>query len=207
MHAFLQAKKEKESGADERRKIVRGRYRFILKRLVIAVVIAVVIVAQSTTAFALEYTTETDYGPQQEHISMNAPEDITQKSNLTPDMFEALLPPDLKGLGQAFWDGEQLHNLNGLFVLSIIRLESGNGTSHLARTKNNLGGIKSGDSAYRTFASKDECVAYMFDLLDRRYISQGKTSIAGIAKVYCETGGWAPQVTSIMDELIKTCAE
>jgi len=170
-------------------------------------VIIVVIVAQSTTAFALEYTTTTGNGPQAVHASLSVPEDITQKSNLTPEMLEALMPPALSGLGQAFYNGEQLHNINALFVLAIVRLESGNGTSHLARIQNNLGGIKSGEEGYRTFASKDECVSYMFDLLDRKYISKGRATIPAIAVVYCETGGWSPQVTGIMHHLISKCAE
>ncbi len=167
----------------------------------------VAIIAQTTTAFALEYTTTLDTGPQTIHVSLNVPGDITQKSNLTPDMLEALMPPALKGLGQAFYTGEQLHNINALFVLAIVRLESGNGTSHLARTQNNLGGIKSGEEAYRTFASKEECIAYMFDLLDRKYISQGRDTIPAVAAIYCETDGWRPQVSSIMRQLIQKCAD
>lgn len=167
---------------------------------------ALVIIAQSTTAFALEYTSTLENGQQSTaYVSLNVPKDITQKTNLVPDMIEALLPTDLKGLGQAFYEGEQQYDINALFVLSIIRLESGNGTSSLARNCNNLGGIKSGEDGYRAFASREECVAYMFDLLDRIYINQGRTTIAEIGQLYCETGGWIPQVKSIMDDLIARC--
>jgi hypothetical protein len=169
-------------------------------------IVAVVIIAQSTTAFALEYTTTMDDGQQMTVlVSLNVPEDITEKSNLVPAMFEALLPADLKGLGQAFYDGEQKYNINALFVLSIVRLESGNGTSSLARNHNNLGGIKSGEEEYRSFASKEECVDYMFDLLNRKYISQGKTTISSVGQIYCATDGWIPQVSSIMNEEIAIC--
>ena len=168
-------------------------------------VIVAVIIAQSTTAFALEYTTTAPDSGQKTtvNVNLNVPSDITQKSNLTPEMIEALLPADLKGLGQAFYDGEQLHNINALFVLSVVRLESGSGTSQLARTKNNLGGIKSGENGYRSFASKADCVAYMFDLLDRKYISVGRDTIAEIGRVYCATSGWTPQVTQIMHKMLE----
>ena len=169
-------------------------------------IVVVAIIAQSTTAFALEYTYTMDDGQQTiAYVSLDVPEDIMQKSNLAPIMIEALLPPDLKGLGQAFYDGEQQYNINALFVLSIVRLESGNGTSSLASSRNNLGGIKSGEDGYRTFATKEECVNYMFDLLDRKYVSQGRTTIGTIGQLYCATGGWIPQVTSIMNELIAIC--
>jgi hypothetical protein len=170
------------------------------------VVAVAVIIAQTTTAFALEYTSDLDNGyVMTNYVKLNVSEDITQKSNLVPDMIEALLPEDLKGLGRAFRDGEEKYNINALFVLAIVRLESGNGTSYLARTNNNLGGIKSGEDGYRAFASKEECVAYMFDLLDRLYIGKGRNTIDKIGHVYCATGGWIPQVKSIMHELVEEC--
>lgn len=169
-------------------------------------VAVVVIIAQTSTAFALEYTSAVDGGyVMTSYVKLNVSEDITQKSNLVPDMIESLLPEDLKGLGQAFRDGEEKHNINALFVLAIVRLESGNGTSYLARDKNNLGGIKSGEDGYRAFSSKEECVAYMFDLLDRLYISKGRDTIEKIGHVYCATSGWISQVTSIMHELVEEC--
>lgn len=169
-------------------------------------VAAVVIIAQTSTAFALGYTFDLDGGyVVTSYVKLNVSEDITQKSNLVPDMIEALLPEDLKGLGQAFCDGEEKHNINALFVLAIVRLESGNGTSYLAQDKNNLGGIKSGGEGYRAFASKEECIAYMFDLLDRLYISKGRDTIDKIGHVYCATSGWIPQVKSIMRELVEEC--
>jgi hypothetical protein len=169
------------------------------------VVAVVVIIAQTTTAFALEYTSDLDDGyVLTSSVKLNVSEDITQKSNLVPEMIEALLPDGLKGLGQAFHDGEERHNINALFVLSIVDLESGYGSSYLAQNSNNLGGIK-GKNGYRSFESKEECVAYMFDLLDRLYISKGRDTIDEIGHVYCATGGWIPQVKSIMHELVQTC--
>jgi hypothetical protein len=169
-------------------------------------VAAFVIIAQTSTAFALEYTSDLDDGyVMTSSVKLNVSEDITQKSNLVPDMIETLLPEDLKGLGQAFCDGEEKHNINALFVLAIVRLESGNGTSYLAQNKNNLGGIKGSGDAYRAFASKEECIAYMFDLLDRLYISKGRDTIDEIGRVYCATGGWIPQVKSLMHELVGEC--
>ena len=138
-------------------------------------------------------------------VKLNVSEDITQKSNLVPEMMEALLPEDLKGLGQAFYDGEEKHNINALFVLAIVRLESGSGTSYLARNKNNLGGIKGGGDEYRAFDSKEECIAYMFDLLDRIYISKGRDTIDEIGHIYCATGGWIPQVKSLFNDLLEEC--
>ena len=168
-------------------------------------VAVIVIIAQTSTAFALEYTSKLDDGyVLNSSVKLNVTEDITQKSNLVPDMIEALLPEDLKGLGQAFCDGEEKHNINALFVLAIVQLESGNGTSYLAREKNNLGGIKGGNG-YRAFGSKEECVAYMFDLLDRLYVSKGRDTIDKIGHIYCATGGWIPQVKSLMYDLVEEC--
>lgn len=124
----------------------------------------------------------------------------TQESNLPPDRLEAVLPSALSGLGQALRDGEQRYGINSLFVLAIINYESGYGTSDLAQSQNNLGGLKAGGS-YKTFSSKAECVDYMYDLLSRNYIGNGLTTIEAIGEVYCG-GTWAAEIKGYMQDLI-----
>jgi peptidoglycan hydrolase-like protein with peptidoglycan-binding domain len=125
---------------------------------------------------------------------------VTTKTNLKPDSLESVLPSALNGLGQALYDGEQQYGINSLFVLAIINYESGYGTSNLAQTQNNLGGLKAGGS-YKTFSSKAECVDYMYNLLSRNYIGNGLVTIEAIGEVYCG-GTWAAVVTGYMQDLI-----
>jgi len=129
--------------------------------------------------------------------------DPTKACGLEAGDYEELLAgTEMEGLGKALESGEKLYHVNGLFVAAICAHESGWGESRLARECNNLGGIKGG-SGYRSFYNKEICVLYMFSLLERKYISQGRDNIGEIGKMYCETGGWAGAITSIMNGFIE----
>lgn len=138
-------------------------------------------------------------------LKVNVSGNITQKTNLTPSKLEAVLPSALKGLGETLYNGEQQYKINSLFVLSIIKYESGNGTSNLAQQQNNLGGIKSPAGGYRAFTSKEACAEYMYNLLRSKYINAGLTTIPDIGTVYSAGGTWAAKVTEIMRDLIAEC--
>jgi|GEM_PF-1903912 len=145
----------------------------------------------------------TSYAGELVHLST----DPTQETNLTAINFDYLLEgTELEGLGNTFAAGEKLYKVNGLFVAAICAHESGWGESRLAREENNLGGIKGGNG-YRAFYNKEICVLYMFGLLDRKYISQGRDTIGEIGAMYCETGGWTDAITSIMNGFIQEAGE
>jgi hypothetical protein len=144
----------------------------------------------------------TSYAQELPHLST----DPAASCNLTADQYDALLTDTgLEGLGQTFASGEKMYKVNGLFVAAIAAHESGWGSSRLARECNNLGGIKGG-SGYRDFATREICVLYMFSLLDRLYISQGRDTISEIGRVYCETDGWAESIEGIMSGLIEAAS-
>jgi len=125
---------------------------------------------------------------------------VTQETNLSPNALEDVLSSSLSGLGRALYDGEQDYGINSLFILAIINYESGYGTSNLAQTQNNLGGLKGGGS-YKSFSSKAECIDYMYDLLSSNYIGNGLVTIEAIGEVYCG-GTWAEEIKGYMQELI-----
>ncbi len=137
-----------------------------------------------------------------ESTSVNLSGNITQKTNLKPSRLEAVLPSALKGLGEALYNGEAQYKINSLFVLSIINYESGNGTSNLAQHQNNLGGIKQATGGFKVFATKEECVEYMFSLLRTKYINEGLTTVSEIGKKYSGGDTWATRVTDMMQDLI-----
>ncbi len=148
---------------------------------------------------------EYNYSSEEQSDSTSVSGNITQKTNLSPGMLEAVLPSALNGLGQAFYDGEQQYGINSLFVLSIINYESANGTSSLAQNQNNLGGISQSQGGYKTFSSKEECVLYMYDLLSTNYIGNGLTTIEAVGEAYCSGGTWATKIKENMQELIDQC--
>jgi len=117
------------------------------------------------------------------------------------------MPNALKGYGGQIYDAEQKYGINGIFLLAVIRLESGNGESGLTQSKNNVAGNK-GNNGYMAFDVMSEGIEYAAENLAVNYLSpDGKYytdgTLSGIEKVYCPGGNWAGQVQSIINEYDK----
>ena len=134
--------------------------------------------------------------------------DITSPSNLSADQFNTIIEQVLssKGksssklynAGEALYQMEQNHQINGLFALSVASLESGWGTSSAAKNKNNLFGIMS-KGGIKSFSSVNENIDYFGNLISDYYISKGRTTITSIGAKYCVGGDWANKVQSMLN--------
>lgn len=129
---------------------------------------------------------------------------LREPSKLNEFVLETYLEkfPNLKGLAKPIMEVQEKYNVNGVFLLAIIHLESGNGTSSLAKSHNNLGGIKSGTS-YRGFETKSACIDYMGRLLSKYYLSENGQyfngyTISDVNKRYCELNSWTDKVANLM---------
>ena len=92
------------------------------------------------------------------------------------------------------------NGLDPVLMEAIIRQESGNATSHAARTKNNLAGIM-GRKGQRTYASKAECIRHLGSILVN-YRAKGRVTVAQIAKAYCQARSvWIRRVNSFMGQI------
>jgi len=92
----------------------------------------------------------------------------------------------LAGKGQVFLNAQQQYGINAAVLASICMHESANGSSPLARSKNNVGGVRiAGSTEFRTYGSVDECILHIAEFLKRSYINQGLTTIAQIGAKYC----------------------
>lgn len=129
--------------------------------------------------------------------------DVTVISGLSEKQIKELLPNKLKVLSKGLYNIEHSKKpINAIFLSSVIRLETGNGTSYLYRVKNNIGGVK-GRYGYRMFNTKEQCLYYMQDFLYRGYIKQNRKSVWRIGQKYCVGGSWAKQVHSIALDMMK----
>ncbi|MDL2236350.1 glucosaminidase domain-containing protein [Christensenellaceae bacterium OttesenSCG-928-K19] len=133
-----------------------------------------------------------------------AADDLSQPSGLTAAEYEEIMPEALKGYGGQIYDAEQKYDINGIFLLAVIRLESGNGESGLTKSKNNVAGNK-GNSGYMSFETLSDGIEYAAQNLGENYIAEdGKYyrggAIGDIERIYCPGGGWASQVKSLMAE-------
>ena len=128
--------------------------------------------------------------------------------NGTANDLNSKLGGQLSGKGQVFLDAQSKYGVNAGILASICIHESANGTSNLARTKNNVGGVRyAGRSEFRRYDSVDDCIMHMAKFLKSGYLDKGLTSIAQIGAKYCPTNdptdragmnaGWGKGVTNI----------
>ncbi|MEA4852942.1 MAG: glucosaminidase domain-containing protein [Christensenella sp.] len=155
----------------------------------------------------IHYVLETDVALTAPAYVYQSGTDLTNLTAYPEEQLEILLQnTGLAGLGGAFVNAERNYGVNALFLISITKLESGNGNSSLAKNSNNLGGLKSGGNGYLSFDSKEQCVDYMARLLSENYLNEngkyysGKT-VKGVSKIYCEQSSyWASSVEKMMEQ-------
>jgi flagellum-specific peptidoglycan hydrolase FlgJ len=130
------------------------------------------------------------------------------------------LPSDLFKAGGALEGQEELvsqiaeeYGIEPEFLASIICLESGYGTSGLATSANNFGGVTgSGDagstsSGFAKYSSVEEGLRAMAKNLsnyDDRYSDVSAVDINNVGAIgnhYCVGGDWANKVTSIYNKI------
>lgn len=130
--------------------------------------------------------------------------DIRGKAGIISQQLRDVVPETMKEICNDIVYYSNEYNVNAIAVASIIRLESGNNTSRLARERNNLGGITDKSGKYRTFNSKTECIEYMVRLLKTQYLSEdGKFyngySLKNVNELYCPNDkyDWSKKVTNM----------
>lgn len=156
-----------------------------MKKFLIAMILAVVTVMPLASG-SIEAASV--YGYSQNNVRVT--------SGLSVEQLRTILPARMKELAPTLYSIEHSEQpINALFLASIVKLESGNGTSNAYRNKNNVGGVM-GRGGLRYFNSRQECLRYMHSFLNRGYINRGYTSVWSIGPKYCVGGNWAGKVNS-----------
>lgn len=137
---------------------------------------------------------------------------LTDKYNGTAEQLNKQLNKKngvLKNKGQVFLDAQEKYGVNAVILASIAIHETGYGTSNLAKTKNNVGGIRKG-SGFKSYSSVDECIMDMARLLKQNYADKGLVTIAQVQQKYCPTSdpqdkkglnsGWRSAVSGLVDK-------
>lgn len=133
---------------------------------------------------------------------------ITQPSGLDAVFFEdAFAGTGLAGIGEALVGAEMETGVSALVLAGIVTLETGWGTSRLARDKNNMAGLGAYPgkeySAGITFGSREESILYLAELLAVDYAPGGQFfggshDLAGIGVRYASDPRWAAKVVGCM---------
>lgn len=131
---------------------------------------------------------------------------VRSDSGLTEDQIGTLLAgTELadNDLEAVIRDIEEEYGINAYFTIAVMKLESGNGSSRLARTKNNLFGLNAtggkGNKKAFQFETKADSVRKFGQLISDHYIGRGYTTVEKIAKKYCPANDkWPRLVKNIM---------
>jgi beta-N-acetylglucosaminidase len=136
--------------------------------------------------------------------------DLTKPSGLSVDEANQILKgTELGGLGAAYVEAEEKYKVNALYLIAHSGLESGWGTSLLAKDKNNLFGVSAydwnpyGDAT--SFSSKQECILRTAELVSEKYLKSngvyhdGK-SLISMSHHYATDKKWANKIGKIMVE-------
>ena len=128
---------------------------------------------------------------------------VTVPSNVSVQQLQKLLDgTDLEGIEYALKEVEDKFGINALFTLAVAKLESGHGTSSLARNKNNLFGMNAvdGDSYGKGFAypSKAHSVLDFGQRIKKYYVNKGLDDLHSINRKYSSSPTWASKVSAIM---------
>ncbi|CAM4200840.1 glucosaminidase domain-containing protein [Paenibacillus alkaliterrae] len=107
------------------------------------------------------------------------------------------------GLEEAILEIEDEYGINAFFTIAVMKLESGNGKSKIAKLKNNLFGLNAidGDQYNKAFSfkTKGDSVRRFGKLLAKHYVGKGLETIEQVAKKYCPANSkWSGLVKNIM---------
>ena len=114
--------------------------------------------------------------------------DVRQHSVITAARLDQFLDGVLTGKGHKFIQEARNNNICPIALAAIAMHESANGTSKVAREKNNVFGIFLKGKLHK-FKNVDESIEFTADLLSKRqYCGGSNYTIGKIQKIYCPVG-------------------
>ncbi len=120
---------------------------------------------------------------------------------------------DLEGMGEHFARYTEEIGLDPYLAVAIVNLETGCkwGCSTLARSCNNIGGIKGSPScnggSYKRFDTLEEGIKSYLDLVYYNYYSVGLDTAEKMNPKYAESTSWAFKVNNYYNDIKNTIIE
>lgn len=120
---------------------------------------------------------------------------------------------DLEGTGEHFARYSEETGLDPYLAVAIVNLETGCkwGCSSLARSCNNIGGIKGSPScnggSYKRFDTLEEGIKSYLDLVYYNYYSVGLDTAEKMNPKYAESTSWAFKVNNYYNDIKNTIIE
>ncbi|RPK20040.1 glucosaminidase domain-containing protein [Paenibacillus xylanexedens] len=142
-------------------------------------------------------------------VKVSAEAKETSKSTVAKKL-DTHLDGELKGKGSVFANSAKSNNVDPYLIAAIAMHETGNGTSSAIRNKNNVGGLM-GRNGLKRFDSVDASIEYMSNLIEEKYVANGRETIKEISVMYAPVGAdndpnglnghWVSGVRSIYNQL------
>lgn len=126
---------------------------------------------------------------------------MENQSGLTVEQLEILLEeyPGLADIADNVIGIEEEHGVNAFYTLAVASLESGYGTSKMAKNWNNLFGMMN-----CKFDSTSSGVDYFGRLMTKYQDSYNiLMTVEGINPTYCELDSWAGKIVELMNQWIR----
>lgn len=148
----------------------------------------------------------------EKNLELNVDSNLRILSNLTAEDYDKMLKGTaLYGLGSAFEKAEKESNINGLYLMGLCCEESTYGTSNFAKNRNNLtgwGAYDSNPNKAKYFDSKEQCILFVANKLDKNYLTEGGDYFEGYTPAsidvhYCSDKQHAKKITNVVKDLIK----
>ena len=116
------------------------------------------------------------------------------------DINRVLNGTKLTGLGQVFIDAQEKYGINAIFLMSIIKIESGYGNAPKSYCKYNISGALG-----QRYKSYEECIDRLANNLKKNYFSKNAKTISKIANIYSgKPLVWMKDVANAMGEISNT---
>lgn len=128
----------------------------------------------------------------------NVNTNVTQPSNVSEEEINLLLDnTPLKGTGKDFLEAEKKYGVNALFMVSVAGAESGYGNNPAKGTKYNFSGRKKLKGGFMEFKNFPDSIDSFGDYIQRRYTSNGKTTIEKVRKAgYNPNASWSKKIAN-----------
>lgn len=121
---------------------------------------------------------------------------------VTAEQLNKVLGGKLAGTGEIFLKYANMYKINPAVAAAIAMHESANGTSNLAKTKNNFFGMRSNKKGWLSFSSVDEGIRRGISNISKKYVYKGKNSLSKMVKDYAEGGkDWIPQTSAFYKKI------
>jgi beta-N-acetylglucosaminidase len=136
--------------------------------------------------------------------------DLRKPSGVTAAQIDSVFSTRLQGLGRTCIIAERAYGVNAALLAAIAIHESGNGSSRIAKEKNNLVGFAAYTSrpyaSARSFKTQEESIYALAQLLGSKYLDpegryfEGYT-VRDINAHYAEDKGWYRDVGAWMQRI------